>query len=238
MKINTNGIPCNDYLYTTKTQQDRIVFRFVSDDTNTPSACTVRLGDTDPITGEAITDVGFFTEYHKLANHQVYENLKASRVDLTPEEKKRFSAEKTAFAAEFEKTYGYQPCRADIREALADRWPKTYHLSIQELINDDGDNKADQREDLSTPVPDPFDENTPDDIACLHEVATSLTGRLADVYEALIIKYAGGKEKISFVSLAEKWGVSHTQIGLDRDKIFRMIRKAIADAQKEKEEDK
>ena len=29
----TIGIPCNDYLYTPKTQHDRITFRFVTDDT-------------------------------------------------------------------------------------------------------------------------------------------------------------------------------------------------------------
>jgi hypothetical protein len=232
----TNGIPCNDYLHTPKAQHDRIVYRFVSDDGNTVSSCTIRLGDTDPLTGEAITDMGFFTEYHKLAHHQVYENLKASRVDLTPEEKRRFREEKAAFAAAFEKKYGYMPARSDLRDALADRWPKTYHLSIQELINDDGDSKADRREDLSEPAADPFGTDLPIDIACLQEVAASLTGRLADVYEALLVKYAGGKEKITFTSLAEKWRVSHTQIGLDRDKIIRMIRKAVENARKENEE--
>lgn len=229
----TNGIPCNDYLHTPAARQDRISFRFVSDDANTPSACTTRLGDIDPVTGEAITDVEFFTEYHKLAHHQVYKNLKASRVDLTPEEKRLFREEKAAFSAAFEEKYGYKPTRSDIRDALADRWPKNYHLSIQELVNDDGDSMADRREDLSIPAADPFDENTPLDIACLREVAASLTGRLADVYEALIIKYAGGKEKISFSALAEKWGVSRTQIGYDRDKIFRMVRKAIEEAKQE-----
>ena len=206
----TNGIPCNDYLHTPKAQHDRIVFRFVSDDANTPSSCTVRLGDTDPMTGKAITDIGFFTEYHRLAHHQVYTNLKASRVDLTPEEKHRFREEKAAFAAAFEKKYGYKPTRSDLRDALSVHWPKAYHLSIQELVNDDGDSKADQREDLSMPAADPFNTDVPMDIACLREVAASLTGRLADVYEALLVKYAGGKEKISFTSLAEKWGVSHT----------------------------
>ena len=229
----TNGIPCNDYLYTTKNQQDRIIFRFVTDDAGTPSSCTIRLGDIDPMTGETITDMSFFTEYHKLARHQVYENLKASRTDMTPEEKRRFREEKAAFAAAFEKKYGYRPTRSDIRDALASRWPKTYHMSIQELINEDGDSKADQREDLSVPATDPFNEDAPLDIACLREVAATLTGRLADVYEALLVKYAGGKEKISFTSLAEKWGVSHTQIAYDRDKIFRMIRKAIEETREE-----
>ena len=228
----TIGIPCNDYLYTPKTQHDRIAFRFVTDDENTPSSCTVRLGDIDPITGDAITDVGFFTEYHKLARHQVYKNMRAIRTDRTPQETRQFREEKAAFAAAFEKQYGYKPTRSDLRDTLADRWPKTYHLSIQEMVNKDGESTADQRADLSEPAADPFDTDVPIDIACLREVAASLTGRLADVYEALTVKYAGGKEKIAFNSIAEKWGVSHTQISYDRDIIFRMIRKAIENARK------
>lgn len=229
----TNGIPCNDYIHTPKARHDRIVYRFVTDDSTTPSSCTIRLGDTDPLTGEPIADVDFFTEYYRLVDHQIYTNLKASRVDLTPEEKHRFTEEKTAFIKSFEEQYGYRPHRDDIRNALENRWPKTYHLSIQEMINDDGDSKADQRTDLSMPAPDPFNTDVPADIACLREVATSLTGRLADVYEALLVKYASGKEKITFTALAEKWGVSVTQIGHDRDRIFRMIREAIKRAREE-----
>ena len=223
----TKGIPCNDYLHTPKARHNRIIFRFVNDDTNTPSSCTVRLGDTDPMTGEIITNIEFFTEYYRLADHQVYKNLKASRVDLTPSEKRRYKKEKTVFSESFEKEYGYKPTRSDLRDALTDRWPKTYHLSIQEIINDDGDSKADQRKDLSEPASDPFNTDEPDEIACLREIAASLTGRMADVYEALLVKYAGGKEKITLTSLAEKWGVSIQQICFDRDKIIRMVRKAI-----------
>ncbi len=226
------GIPCNDYLRIPKTQYDRIVFRFVNDDTNTPASCTLRLGDTDPMTGEAITNVDFFTEYNRMVNRQVYKNLKAVKTDLTPEERNRFREEKAAFAEAFEKEYGYEPARSDLRDALASRWPKTYHLSIQEMTNEDGDDKSYLHPELSTPAPDPFGENEPDEITCLREVAASLTGRLADVYEALLVQYAGGQETIPFTSLAEKWGVPIRRIYRDRDRIFRMIRETIATAQK------
>ncbi len=232
-----NGIPCNDYLYTPQTLRNRITFRFVTDDTNTPSSCTIRLGDTDPLTGETITDIGFFTEYHQLANQQVYKNLKAVKTDMSPKEKKQYQAEKAALAKSFEEEYGYQPNRADIREALADHWPKKYHLSIQEMVDDEGNTKADRRTDLSVPAPDPFDENTPDYIARLRELAATFTGRLADVYEALLVQYAGGKEKITLTSIAKKWHVSVTQISLDRDKIIRMIRNTFENASKESEDD-
>ena len=61
------------------------------------------------------------------------------------------------------------------------------------------------------------------------------TKRTVPIVPALIVKYADGKEKITFNSIADKWGVSHTQIGYDRDRIFRMIREAIEEARKEQE---
>ena len=185
----THGIPCNEYYHTVKARKDRIEFRFVNTDRNTPSECTVRLGDTDPMTGKVITDVGFFREYHKLADHQIYINGKETK----------------------------------------DR------LCLEGLLNDNGDSELEKKKSFSVPAYDPFADDEQDDIRCLREIAASLTGRLADVYEALIIKYAGGKEKITFTSLAEKWGVSVTQIGFDRDKIFRMIREAVTEARNEKD---
>ena len=109
-------------------------------------------------------------------------------------------------------------------------------LCLEGLVNDDGDSELEKKKSFSVPACDPFAEDEPEEILCLRKVGASLTGRLADVYEALLVKYAGGKEKITFTSLAEKWGVSVTQISYDRDKIFRMIRKAIAEARKEVEE--
>ena len=231
----TIGIPCNDYIYTPGSKRDRITFRFVTDDerTHRPLTCTIRLGDTDPMTGETITDVAFFREYYKEADHQIYTNRKAARTELTEREKEQYESDKAEFAADFEKKYGYQPSYSDIREGLAKRWPKAYHQSIQEMINDEGDDKSDRRMDLSIPAQDPFDTDVPDDIACLREVASSLTGRLADVYIAMLAKFDEGTENIPLISIAEKWSVSPAQITYDQEKIRRMIRKAIEAARNE-----
>ena len=71
-------------------------------------------------------------------------------------------------------------------------------------------------------------ENEPEEIRILREIAGSLEGRQADIYEALLVQYAGGKAKISMTGLARKWGVSVTQICKDRDRILRMIREKIS----------
>ena len=157
------------------------MFRFVNDNMNTPPECTVGIGDTDPVTGEGITDLEFFTEYYKLADHQVYVN----------------------------------------RKEMKDR------LSLDAMVCDNGSSELDKNEDFGVPAEDPFAEDLPDEILKLREIAASLSGREADVYEALLIRYAGGQEKISVPDLARKWGVSERHIYRDREKIVKMIREKI-----------
>ena len=185
----THGIPCNDHWHSMKAEKDRIEFRFVNTDLNTPSRCTIRIGDTDPMTGKAITDIGFFLEYHKLAAHQIYMNSKETK----------------------------------------------NRLSLDGMLNDSGESELDQKTILSIPADDPFSENEPDNILRLREIAASLNGRLADVYEALLVNNAGGQEKITMTSIALKWHVSVKQVCKDREKIIRMIREAVDAAQGEQD---
>ena len=167
-----NGIPCNDYLHVSRVRQDRIVFRFVTEDGNTPSACTVRAGTADPVTGEEVSD--------RVADHQVYVQNRETKGVLYPD----------------------------------GLW-------------DEDENETDKSGFFSAAAPDPFGEDEPDDVRSLREFAESLSGRLADVYEALLVMYAGGKEKISMTDLARKWGVSVTQICKDREKVLRLIREKV-----------
>lgn len=67
-----NGIPCNEYHYTPKAKRDRISFRFVTDNGNTPAGCDVRIGDIDPMTGERITNLTLFREYYRIVDNQIY----------------------------------------------------------------------------------------------------------------------------------------------------------------------
>ncbi len=61
--------------------------------------------------------------------------------------------------------------------------------------------------------------------------------RMADVYEALLVSYTGGKAKMSIMrEIAEKWGVHLSQICKDREKIIRMIRETINAAQERRNE--
>ena len=182
----TTVIPCNDYYHTVKAKKDRIIYRFVTQDRNTPSSCAIRLGDIDPLTGEAITDVELFTEYYRMVDHEVYVQGKETR----------------------------------------------NRLSLDGLTFDDGDDQKDHKTGFSAPAVDPFNEDLPEDILGLREIADSLTGRLADVYEALLVSYAGGKARLSMREIADKWDVHISQVYKDKDKIIRMIKEKISSSRK------
>lgn len=178
-----NNNPCNEYYRIPKANQDKIVFHFVTEDGNTPSSCTVRIGDIDPMTGEKITNLDFFKEYHKLALHQVYIQNKETN-DLL------------------------------YMDGFTDKEEKH--------------NRLEKKAQFSTPAADPFGENESDEILRLREIAESLNERQKDVYEALLVKHAGGKEQITLTELARKWNVSVERICQERDKIIRMIKRTIA----------
>lgn len=221
------GIPCSETRHTLKAEKNKIAFRFVSDDGNTPSNCTVRIGDTDSLTGEPITDMTFFKEYYKMIDHEIYTYWKDRRPALTPEEKKQRDEKKNAFAVSFEKRYGYRPSDADLRWMTDDFMSERYCSSIEWYRDQEGNPESDRIPGLSIPCEDPFDADEPDDILRLREFASTLTGRMADIYEWLIVKYAGGREKLSLKTIADKWGISITQAYKDKDKLLKKLRKYI-----------
>ena len=83
-----NGIPCNETRFTNGKDRNRIVYQFVADDGVTPSTCTIRIGDKDPLTGEPITDMDFFLrEYYRLEDSQVHRNIENARMPYSKEQK-------------------------------------------------------------------------------------------------------------------------------------------------------
>ena len=98
---------------------------------------------------------------------------------------------------------------------------------MNELINNDGQSKADQHIELCEPAPDPLGEYLPDDIFALRELVDTFTDRQKDIYEALLVQFSGGQVKITMTELADKWGVSVTRICQERDKIWELIKRKI-----------
>ncbi len=71
------------------------------------------------------------------------------------------------------------------------------------------------------------------ELQALREVGAALTGRKAEVYEAMLQREAGGKERLRFVDIAHKWNVSLKQITKDQEKIAAMVRKRAEEIRRE-----
>ena len=230
------GIRCNDTHFTNGEDRNRIIFEFVSDDGITPSSCTVRLGDIDPVTGRPITDLTFFREYYRVVDHQVHKNLAAERVRLLPGEKTRRDAEKERFIAEFEEMWGYRPTKDNVLYHLDQLDEERWNRSLQTYVSDDtGESTLDYHSEFSAPAE--MDQAETVEMQALREVAQSLSGRKAEVYDAMIQRAAGGKVRIRFVDIANKWGVAKQQIEKDRRRIMEMVRMRAEEIRKEQDKD-
>lgn len=215
------GIRCNETRNDSREGRDRIRYQFLSDDGLTPSSCTVQLGDIDTVTGEAVTDVTIFREYYRLKDHQVRKNLKAERQEYTAEEIARKRKAREALAEEFRRCWGYEPSRDDLLYLMEEQ--ERWNLSVSALVNEEGKEHASRHTELSEPAVSEEEESV--EMQALREVAASLTGRKAEVYQAMIQRAAGGQERIRFSEIARKWGVAPKQITKDQERIMEMVRR-------------
>ena len=164
------GIRCNETHFTNGEVRNQISFEFVSDDGLTPSSCTVRLGDIDPVTGKPITDLTFFREYYRVVDHQVHKNLAAERVPFLPGEKNRREAEKERFVAEFEEKWGYRPSKDNVLYHLDQMDEERWNRSLQSYVSDDtGESTLDYHAEFSAPARMDLEETV--EMQALREVA-------------------------------------------------------------------
>lgn len=215
------GIRCNETRNDAREGRDRIRYEFLSDDGVTPSVCTVQLGDIDTVTGEPVTDVTVFREYQRLKDQQVRQNLKAERPEYTKEEKARRRKDRETFAEDFRRRWGYAPSRDDLLYLMEEQ--ERWNMSVSVLVNEDGKDHTFQHRELSEPAA--VEEEETVEMQALREVAASLTGRKAEVYRAMILRAAGGKERVRFSEIAEKWGVTPNTIYEEQKKIMEMVRR-------------
>ena len=226
------GIRCNDTRFTNGEDRDRIHFEFVSDDGFTPSSCTVRLGDVDPVTGTPVTDLTFFREYYRVVDHQVHKNLYAERREYTDQERIWRENEKRRFIAVFEKKWGYKPSKDNVLFHLEQIERERWNRSTETFVSrETGESTLDYQEEFSFLAE--MDLEVSLEMQALREVAESLTGRKAEVYEAMIQRAAGGRERIRFIDIANKWGVRKQQIEKDERRIMEMVRKRAEALKKE-----
>ena len=217
------GIRCNETRNDSREGRDRIKFEFLSDDGVTPSSCTVQLGDIDTVTGEPVTDLTYFTEYHRMKDAQVRKNLMAERPEPTEKENARRKARKQACADAFCKRWGYMPSKDDVRYLMEEQEEERWNLSVNVLVNEKGKDHTCRYRELSALAE--MDEEESVEMQALREVAASLTGRLAEVYAVMFSKANGEKGGLKFRDLVDKWDVSPKRINDYQEQIKAKVRK-------------
>ena len=221
------GNRCNETVFIRREDRDKIVYRFLSDDQNTPSCSTIKIGDIDPATGKAITNVSIFREYHRIVDRQIHKNLEAVRTPYSKEQKAQRAKIKKEFIRKFEEEHGYIPTEDDFLYYWDQIGPERYNLYIGQITGRDGEPLDEFGKEFMKSDRDPFGADLPDDIYALREIADSLTGRLRAVYEAMLQHAAGGAGRITFTEVAREWHVSYNQVMKDSKKIEKMIREKI-----------
>ena len=226
------GIRCNETRNDSREGRDRIRFEFLSDDGVTPSSCTVQIGDIDTVTGEPVTNLTYFMEYHRLKDAQVRKNLKAERPEPTEEEIARRNEQKQACVEAFRRRWGYTPSKDDARYLLEEQEQERWNLSVSVLVNEDGEDHVCRHREFSEPAA--VEEEESVEMQALREVAASLTGRKAEVFEAMIQRAAGSQVRIRFTDIAKKWGgVAPKQITMDQKRIMEMVKRRVKELQEE-----
>lgn len=190
-----------------------IVYQFLSNDGITPSACTIRIDSKDPRTGKPIADMDFFLrEYYKEEDKQVHKNIEAIRRPFTEKEKAWLKNAAIAYIRIFKEENGYRPSVDSVRYHLEQISEENYHLYLDQIKTQNGEPVDEFADEFMQTDEDPFGTDLPDDIYALREIASSLTGRLRAVYEAMLQHAAGGAGRTTFKEVADEWHVSYNQV--------------------------
>ena len=80
---------------------------------------------------------------HSFDDSEVYYNLKNVRPERTKEEKAEIEKWKQKFVSDFKESYGYEPNKYIIEDAVNDAFPRNYNLSLD--FDADGDIDPDKR---------------------------------------------------------------------------------------------
>ena len=219
------GIPCFDYNETGKKNQTSIYYSFVSGDEEIPSHFRVSLGDVDPMTGEAITDVTFFQQYHTQRNHEIYLNKKAVAAAPTSSEAKKLRRElRKKLAADFERDNGYPPDKAMLNWLMRNSAPKNYRRMLDAKLQHGEQTLADILPEMADPAAERAlcaVEEEKD--TSLDRFAETLDGLEKDVFLMLQMEADGVDVRGMGRQLAAKWNRDKSMISKAKLSIGRKL---------------
>ena len=219
------GISCFDYSEIGPKGQNRINFHFVTDSGEVESSCSVSLGDIDPMTGERITDLTFFREYHLLRNRQIYYNKKAVSAPLSGKEKEIRQALRQKIASDFVREYGYMPDNSTLNWLLHEKYPRQYRLELDSFYNDEGEFWGDCVAEFADPAAEKTFREVEEEGHTLDDFEQTLSPFLQDIFRMLRQESEGINVRGMGKQLAEKWGVDKSYISRMKLKIGKLLQK-------------
>lgn len=158
--------------------------------------------------------------FYAAEDHEVYENLKACRPQRTAEEKQRIAAWKEEYIRKFIAKNGYAPHPADVNSAADEAFPKNWSVSLDELVEGDGDDDS-AAGDKSAILAKAYrsSESAPGAVEMMDEIASTWPESWQEIYERVL------KNGETIVSLARERGVIERAVR----KTLNKIRKALAE---------
>ena len=127
---------------------------------------------------------------HSLDDHEVYINIKNMRPPVTDEQKAERAAWLQTFKADFLNKYGYEPTEDVIADAIEERYPKNWNLSLNiHESDDDGSDTTDLHSELADPNAAIDEEDKlPADVQRMREIVSTCTEKQQKAYRLVFIE--------------------------------------------------
>jgi len=223
------GIPCFDYFEVGVKGQSRIDFQFVSEGDEVVSSSMVSLGDVDPLTGEALTDLTFFREYHLQRNREVYRNKREFFCPESGKVKRARQALREQIAADFERNYGYAPDAGTLSWLVSEKMPKQYRRELDGMYNDEGEYRTDCSAEFADPVAESAFRRIEEEGHSLDDFEKTLSPFQQDVFRLFRMKSEGIPVHGMGKRIAEKWGKEKSAVSKAKLQVGELLKRWMAE---------
>lgn len=162
--------------------------------------------------------------FYRLEDSEVYHNIRATNPNswLTEADRKELRAKKDEFArkyiSDFRSQHGYEPCTADVTDAVNETFPKNWTASLDAMVDgDDGDDGYGDKASVLFDIAAPDSDDVPDYIDRLREIVAAFPKKWQTIYQRVLLS---GDSK---VEVGAALGISDVRVGQIVNQIKRKI---------------
>lgn len=162
--------------------------------------------------------------FYRLEDSEVYHNIRATNPNswLTEADRKALRVQKDAFAqkyiSDFRTRYGYEPCAADVTDAVNEAFPKNWTASLDAMVDGADDDGYGDKSSVLFDIAAPDADDVPDYIDRLREIVAAFPEKWQTIYQRVLL---AGESK---TEVGAALGISDVRVG----QIVRQIQKKIA----------